>query len=369
MNTILTDDEIKAECRNGYGIDPLLGGNLMEFCRAIEAAVLAKLAQQEPVAWWYMRDVEQGISFSPDQDANKDWQPLYTHPAPQQADRQRVPQCTQSELNGWFLSLPEGRQKVLVEDKWLLASAAFEAGKAAPEAPAPAVVQVPQSLTDEEIMRFLEPWHTQGDPEDRRDLIKSVRALLVANQFAPALSVYDEIEADLPYLMGRASQEGHEVGQILAAEVQRKIRQARAAAPEAPAQGEQADEQGVDVQGRRIAAEAENHACSLAVWMTRMDAESPGADDLGVSGWLQEAEDRIKRRMLAAAPEAPAQASAVDERDRKDAERYRWLREHATVICEDSRWSLALPGPYNDGDEDASLDAAIDAALAQKGGK
>jgi len=256
-----------------------------------------------------------------------------------------------------------------VEDKWLLASAAFEAGKAAPEAPAPAVVQVPQSLTDEEIMRFLEPWHTQGDPEDRRDLIKSVRALLVANQFAPALSVYDEIEADLPYLMGRASQEGHEVGQILAAEVQRKIRQARAAAPEAPAQGEQADEQGVDVQGRRIAAEAENHACSLAVWMTRMDAESPGADDLGVSGWLQEAEDRIKRRMLAAAPEAPAQASAVDERDRKDAERYRWLREHATVICEDSRWSLALPGPYNDGDEDASLDAAIDAALAQKGGK
>ena len=65
--------------------------------------------------------------------------------------------------------------------------------------------------------------------------------------------------------------------------------------------------QGVDVEGRRIAAEAENHACSLAVWMTRMDAESPDADDLGVSGWLQEAEERIKRRMLAAAPEAPAQ--------------------------------------------------------------
>ncbi len=33
-------------------------------------------------------------------------------------------------FNQWFLSLEEGRQEVLREDKWLLASAAFEAGKA-----------------------------------------------------------------------------------------------------------------------------------------------------------------------------------------------------------------------------------------------
>lgn len=31
-------------------------------------------------------------------------------------------------FNEWFMSLPEGRQKVLREDKWLLANAAFEAG-------------------------------------------------------------------------------------------------------------------------------------------------------------------------------------------------------------------------------------------------
>lgn len=33
-----------------------------------------------------------------------------------------------NELHDWFLSLPEGRQKVLSEDKWMLANAAFEAG-------------------------------------------------------------------------------------------------------------------------------------------------------------------------------------------------------------------------------------------------
>jgi hypothetical protein len=35
----------------------------------------------------------------------------------------------QSELNDWFLSLPTGRQVVLLEDKWMLAGAAFLAGK------------------------------------------------------------------------------------------------------------------------------------------------------------------------------------------------------------------------------------------------
>lgn len=33
-------------------------------------------------------------------------------------------------LNQWFLSLIAGRQAILVEDKWMLANAAFEAGAA-----------------------------------------------------------------------------------------------------------------------------------------------------------------------------------------------------------------------------------------------
>jgi len=32
------------------------------------------------------------------------------------------------DLNIWFLSLPEGRQKALREDKWALAQAAMNAG-------------------------------------------------------------------------------------------------------------------------------------------------------------------------------------------------------------------------------------------------
>lgn len=49
-------------------------------------------------------------------------------------------------------------------------------------------------------------------------------------------------------------------------------------------------------EARRIYSEATYHA-SLAVFMTRMDAEHPDADDKGVSGWLQEAEDRVKSRI------------------------------------------------------------------------
>lgn len=44
------------------------------------------------------------------------------------------------------------------------------------------------------------------------------------------------------------------------------------------------------------AIEAERHACSIAVWMTKMDATDEDADDRGVAGWLEEAEQRVKNR-------------------------------------------------------------------------
>ncbi len=55
-----------------------------------------------------------------------------------------------------------------------------------------------------------------------------------------------------------------------------------------------------DEQSRRIYDSA-TYAASLAVFMTRVDAEHPDADDKGVSGWLQEAEDRVKHRAIEAA--------------------------------------------------------------------
>lgn len=78
--------------------------------------------------------------------------------------------------------------------------------------------------------------------------------------------------------------------------------------------------------------------------------------------------------LLAAAPEAPAQASESDERDRKDAERYRWLREQMLGV--DFDWDesgkTALCFEMPDGCSFAAdCDQVIDdasAALAQKGG-
>lgn len=46
----------------------------------------------------------------------------------QQADAAPA-QDERSDLNDWFLSLPHGRQMILREDKWMLANAAFEAGR------------------------------------------------------------------------------------------------------------------------------------------------------------------------------------------------------------------------------------------------
>ena len=56
----------------------------------------------------------------------------------------------QAELNDWFLSLPAGRQAVLLEDKWMLAGAAFLAGKSTPPAPVP--------LTDEQREEIAKGW-------------------------------------------------------------------------------------------------------------------------------------------------------------------------------------------------------------------
>jgi hypothetical protein len=57
----------------------------------------------------------------------------------------------QSELNDWFLSLPAGRQAVLLEDKWMLAGAAFLAGKTTP--PAAQRQWVGLTLADREKLR------------------------------------------------------------------------------------------------------------------------------------------------------------------------------------------------------------------------
>ena len=94
MNTILTDDERNRIIDSmGWSLDAQERGDMHRLIQA----VLAKLAQQEPVAW--MRPsgkamLETGgccTVYASDGMSNYS-APLYTHPAPHQAYRQRVPQ-------------------------------------------------------------------------------------------------------------------------------------------------------------------------------------------------------------------------------------------------------------------------------------
>jgi hypothetical protein len=89
MSTILTDDEIATAIAHLYAGPDVLALALPDelgSARAVEAAVLAKLAQQEPVAIVRRSGIEVLGEYGDLIGKN-----LYTHPAPQQADRQRVP--------------------------------------------------------------------------------------------------------------------------------------------------------------------------------------------------------------------------------------------------------------------------------------
>ena len=78
-------------------------------------------------------------------------------------------------------------------------------------------------------------------------------------------------------------------------------------------------------QARRIYNSA-TYSASLAVFMTRVDAEHPDADDKGVSGWLQEAEDRVKHRITEAAHEI-GQAAAPQQGEQEPVFWYRPVGE------------------------------------------
>lgn len=221
MSTILTDDEIATAIAHLYAGPEVLAMALpdeLHSARAIEAAVLAKLAQQEPVAIVRRSGIEVLGEYGDLIGKN-----LYTHPTPQQADRQRVP--TIEELTEKIASMLHGTYH---------------------------------------CSRVWEAWN-----------------------------------------VGTMSEE--DFGQVDESDTPAEIA-------------------------------AEIHA------------------------------------MLAAAPEAPAQASAVDEHDRKDAERYRFIRANGRYVVKVSGESLHCGGhlPFNADKFGPAIDKAIDearAALAHKGGK
>lgn len=75
---ILTDEEIKllGEGTSGTWQDDL------QFARAIEAAVIKNLREQEPVAWRFSKGTITKLDSWPH---GGNWQPLYLHPKPPDA--------------------------------------------------------------------------------------------------------------------------------------------------------------------------------------------------------------------------------------------------------------------------------------------
>lgn len=60
--------------------DHMYRADTHEFYEAKEALRAALAEPEQPVAWYYERGTDKGISFAPDRDPYKDWQALYTAP-------------------------------------------------------------------------------------------------------------------------------------------------------------------------------------------------------------------------------------------------------------------------------------------------
>lgn len=63
---MLSDDEIKREGRDAFGIDPIFDGNLMRFARAVERAAYERAAQEcdkHEAHWWDLYVSEDGTQY------------------------------------------------------------------------------------------------------------------------------------------------------------------------------------------------------------------------------------------------------------------------------------------------------------------
>lgn len=173
MSTATTNE---IERRIGYRIPSPHIDLLLAYIAEREAAVLAKLEGQEPVAWrWQERGHWFGWSsdWGDHDKAQEMGFPIeYAYPkvAPQQADRQRVPE-------GWKLVPVEPTQEMLKElgDAWEGVNRATWQWVIAAAPEAPALKHVP--LTDERIIEVL------GDTKHSQ--ITAVRALIAESHAAP----------------------------------------------------------------------------------------------------------------------------------------------------------------------------------------
>ncbi len=251
-----------------------------------------------------------------------------------------APAVAHACCNSWFVSLPEGRQTVLRDDKWMLAHAAFEAGRAA--ATYASQPSAPQQGETAGAIRW-----TDGTRTLQQDVISAI--LDYAKSTPEDGETWDSwFEAAFDLVQSRVREVFEE-------------RAARAGAQAMPSDATAADW----IQLRSAL------AMLMLGWAGRrsQDQTLDAADSL-----LDAAtEPGMPLAILRSAPDwrtasAPAAVSAPSDAA-KDAARYRWLREQG-MLTEGSRhpqsWRcVALLADMGGEHADAAIDAAMLAAASQ----
>lgn len=308
MNTILTDDEIDTICDRVLDTNGHTCGSLI--ARAVEAAVLAKLAQQSPARamhlGWDTLDNGTIVATYALPVKNRVAPKLYLHPAPQQADRQRVPE-------GW---------------------------KLVPVEPTDEMVDAACDTSDFFRVDFVRAWDAaiKASPELTQSAtshthkvvpVTPTKEMLISGARAPvellspdgALQVYRAMLAAAPEAPAVARDKLKVLADAYAAQCSEFARKLASGKPD-----DSMSPIAVSAGDARMAL----HLAINAATKAPAQAECSDCNGTGADGGKRH-EDAIPCSVCqgsgkTAAPEAPAQASAVDERDRKDAERYRFIR-------------------------------------------
>lgn len=189
----LDDESYRVNDEPGFADAFRAGARFAERVHGVTASAVRAVTGKAD--WWRGRadEIEVRVARSGSQEAMRcytDMRTLLQAAAP--ALEAPPHQC----CNSWFASLPEGRQAVLRDDKWMLASAAYEAGRescSALEAPAAPAGWKLVPVQDNPSM-----WTAGGEAikscggHERDAASLAYKAMLAAAPQAPAAPVVDE---------------------------------------------------------------------------------------------------------------------------------------------------------------------------------
>lgn len=187
----LDDESYRVNDEPGFSDAFRAGARFAERVHGVTAS--AARAVTGKADWWRGRadEIEVQVARSGSQEAMwcyTDMRTLLQAAAP--ALEAPAHQC----CNSWFLSLPEGRQAVLRENQWMLADAAYQAGRESRSA-----LEAPAAPAE-----FDAWWERAGDGRSKLMAKQAWDAALAAAPQAPAAPVAVTTRAELEKLQGGA---------------------------------------------------------------------------------------------------------------------------------------------------------------------